>query len=124
VKYKFIDTTTAVAIEAWCELAGITSGSLFRGVAKSGEVLTEPLSTKGVNRAVQRVAKAAGVDPRDYSGHACRIGACQDMLAAGIDIGRVMLAGDWERPEMPTYYGRKLAPDQSGVAELSKLQNR
>jgi hypothetical protein len=77
-----------------------------------------------VNRAVQRVARIAGLDPREVSGHACRIGACQDMLAAGIDIGRVMLAGDWERPEMPAYYGRKLAPDQSGVAELAKLQNR
>lgn len=124
VKYKFIDATTAAAIEAWCELAGITSGPLFRGVAKSGQILKAPLSTRGVNRAVQRVAQAGGLDSRDFSGHACRIGACQDMLAAGIDIGRVMLAGDWERPEMPAYYGRKLAPDRSGVAELSKLQNR
>lgn len=124
VKTKFIDATTASAIEAWCAIAGITAGVLFRGVAKSGQILEAPLSTKGVNRAVQRIAKAAGLDPRDVSGHACRIGACQDMLAAGIDIGRVMLAGDWERPEMPAYYGRKLAPDQSGVAELAKLQNR
>ncbi|WP_139117023.1 hypothetical protein [Candidatus Thiodiazotropha endoloripes] len=56
--------------------------------------------------------------------HACRIGACQGMLAAGIDIGRVMLAGDWERPKMPAYYGRKLARDRSWIAELSKLQKR
>ncbi|MEW7972772.1 MAG: tyrosine-type recombinase/integrase [Candidatus Thiodiazotropha endolucinida] len=124
IKYKYIHETTAVAIEAWCALAGIMEGALFRGVAKSGQVLDEPLSTKGVNRAVQRIANAAGLDPRDVSGHACRIGACQDMLAAGIDIGRVMLAGDWERPEMPAYYGRKLAPDQSGVAELARLQHR
>jgi hypothetical protein len=82
------------------------------------------ISTKGVNRAVQRVAQAAGQDPRGFSGHACRIGACQDLLAAGIDIGRVMLAGDWERPEMPAYYGRKLTQDQSGIAELSVLQQR
>lgn len=99
-------------------------GALFRGVVKSGQIIETPLSTKGVNRAVQRIVKEAGLDPRDFSGHACRIGACQDMLSAGIDIGRVMLAGDWERPEVPVYYGRKLTPDQSGVAELSKLQNR
>jgi hypothetical protein len=85
--------TTAEAIEAWCALAGITCGPLFRGVAKSGQVLEAPLSTKGVDRAVQRIAKAAGLDPRDFSGHACRIGACQGMLAAGID----------KRPEMPAY---------------------
>ncbi|MEW8492465.1 MAG: tyrosine-type recombinase/integrase [Candidatus Thiodiazotropha taylori] len=124
VKYKFIDPTTAAAIKAWCDLAGITSGAIFRGVAKSRAILDEPLSTKGVNRAVQKVAELAGLDPREVSGHACRIGACQDMLAAGIDIGRVRRAGDWERPEMPAYYGRKLAPDRSGVAELAKLQNR
>ncbi|MCG7928930.1 MAG: tyrosine-type recombinase/integrase [Candidatus Thiodiazotropha lotti] len=124
VKTKFVHETTAAAIEAWCALAGITQGAIFRGVAKSGQILEAPISTKGVNRAVQRVAKAAGVDPRGFSGHACRIGACQDLLAAGIDIGRVMLAGDWERPEMPAYYGRKLTPDQSGIAELSVLQQR
>ncbi|MCG7865849.1 MAG: tyrosine-type recombinase/integrase [Candidatus Thiodiazotropha taylori] len=124
IKYKYVHETTAAAIEEWCDHAGITSKSIFRGVAKSGQVLDEPLSTKGVNRAVKRVAKAAGLDSQYYSGHACRIGMCQDMLAAGIDLGRVMLAGDWERPEMPAYYGRKMASDQSGVAELSKLQNR
>ncbi|ODB85613.1 hypothetical protein A3194_12315 [Candidatus Thiodiazotropha endoloripes] len=124
IKYKYVHETTVAAIEAWCAIAGIKDGALFRGVAKNGQVLEDPLSAKGVNRAVQRVAKAAGQDPGDYSGHACRIGACQDMLAAGIDIGRVMLAGDWERPEMPAYYGRKLVPDQSGVAELSRSQER
>ncbi|MEW8441576.1 MAG: hypothetical protein AB2689_25795 [Candidatus Thiodiazotropha taylori] len=56
--------------------------------------------------------------------HACLVGACQDILAAGIDIGRVMLAGDWERPEMPAYYGRKLARDRSWIAELSKVLKR
>ncbi|MCG7867496.1 MAG: hypothetical protein JAY74_14175 [Candidatus Thiodiazotropha taylori] len=45
---------------------------------------------------MQRVAESAGLDPQEVSGHACRIGACQDMLASGIDIGRVALAGDWE----------------------------
>lgn len=93
-------------------------------MAKSGRVFETSLSTKGVNRAVQRIAKAADLDPRDFSGHACRVGACQDMLAVGIGIGRVMLAGDWERPEMPAYYGRKLAPDQKGVVELAIMQHR
>ncbi|MET0026457.1 MAG: tyrosine-type recombinase/integrase [Candidatus Thiodiazotropha sp.] len=124
VKTKFVDETTAQAIQTWCQAAGIEGGALFHGVAKSGQVLGAPISTKGVNRAVQRVAALAGLDPREVSGHACRIGACQDMLAAGIDIGRVMLAGDWERPEMPVYYGRNLTPDQSGVAELAQRQRR
>jgi hypothetical protein len=56
VKTKFVDVTTAAAIEAWRALAGINSEVIFRGVAKSG--LGVPLSTKGVSRAVQR--KEAG----------------------------------------------------------------
>lgn len=43
-------------------------------MAKGGQALEAPIITKGVNRAVQRVAKAAGLDPRGFSGHACRIG--------------------------------------------------
>ncbi len=124
IKYKYIHETTAAAIEAWWAKAGITDGAMFRGIAKNDQVLETPLSTKGVNRAVRRIAKAAGQDPRGFSGHACRIGACQDLLAAGIDMGRVMLAGDWERQEMPAYYGRKMALDLSGIAELSALQLR
>jgi hypothetical protein len=98
---------------------GLRWETLSNGLTNLGE------STRAVrDNALQRVAKAAGLDPRGFSGHACRIGACQDLLAAGIDIGRVMLAGDWERPEMPDYYGRNLTPDQSGVAELSQKQRR
>ncbi|MET0119491.1 MAG: hypothetical protein ABW124_00480, partial [Candidatus Thiodiazotropha sp. 6PLUC9] len=59
VKTKFIHETTAAAIEAWCALASITQGVIFRGVTKSGDVLEAPISTKGVNRAVQRMAQAA-----------------------------------------------------------------
>ena len=88
-------------------------------MAKNGEVLEAPISTKGVNRAVQWVSQATGLDPYGFSGHACRIGACQDMLTAGIDIGRDMLAGDRERSEMPAYYGRKLVPDRSGMDDPS-----
>ncbi|ALP54913.1 hypothetical protein Tel_16790 (plasmid) [Candidatus Tenderia electrophaga] len=124
IKYKFIDETTAHAVYRWCDMAGIDKGTIFRGVASDGTVLDAPLSKQGVNRAVQRVAKAAGLDPRDYSGQSCRIGACQDMAADGIDLGKIMLAGDWERPEMPAYYARKLAPDKGAMADLAKRQNR
>ncbi|MEJ2591592.1 MAG: hypothetical protein P8178_09375, partial [Candidatus Thiodiazotropha sp.] len=53
-----------------------------------------------------------------FSGHACPIGACQYQLAASIDIGWVMLAGDWERPEIPACYGRN---SQYGASATNTL---
>ncbi|ALP54937.1 hypothetical protein Tel_16915 (plasmid) [Candidatus Tenderia electrophaga] len=58
----------------------------------------------------------------DYSSQSCRIGDCQEIVAD--DLGKIMLAGDWERPEMPAIYARKLAPDKGAMAELVKRQNR
>ncbi len=124
LQHKFLSASTVVAVEAWCQRAGISEGYLFRGVAKSGQVLETPLSDAGVSRALQRVAKAAGLDPRGFSGHSCRVGACQDMSIAGMDIHQIMLAGDWDSPDMPAYYARKVAPDKSGMAKLAALQQR
>ena len=124
VQHKYLAPSTLTAVNTWCERAGIHEGYLFRGVSKGGQVLDAPLSDAGVGRALQRVAKAAGLDPRGFSGHSCRVGACQDMSIAGMDIHQIMLAGDWDSPDMPAYYARKVAPDKSGMAKLAEIQNR
>jgi hypothetical protein len=44
-------------------------------------------------------AKAAGLDGSvvaKLSGHSMRVGAAQDMAAAGIDLGAIMHAGGWK----------------------------
>jgi len=120
VKYKFVRPATALAIYDWCEFAGITEGAIFRGI--NGQILDSALSNHGVNRAIQSIAKTAGLDPRNFSGHSCRIGACQDMFANNIDVGKIMLAGDWTSPDMPVMYSRKLAPDKGGMSDLAALQ--
>ncbi len=124
IQYKFVSRTTAVALQTWCQRAGIENGVIFRGVSKAGTVLDSPLSTLGVTRAMQRLARYAGKDPQGFSGHSARIGACQDMAIAGMDIVRIMLAGDWDSPQMPAYYARKIATDKSGMAELARQQGR
>ena len=62
------------AIEAWRKAAGITTGPLFRGVAKGGRVLPDRLCDKQVARTVKKWAKAIGLNPDLFSGHSGRSG--------------------------------------------------
>ncbi|CAK0776708.1 putative integrase family protein [Gammaproteobacteria bacterium] len=91
---------TVVMVKEWLNTAGHTQGAMFRGVNNAGG-LEERLSEKGVNRAFKRFAKRIGADVKGISGHSCRVGAAQDMVAAGLEIGEVMQAGGLEN----TRYG-------------------
>ena len=67
-------TCPKCALEAWLQLAGITSGPIFRPVDRWGHVGTRGLSSLGVARAVKRALTAKDVDTTDYSGHSLRAG--------------------------------------------------
>ena len=52
------------------------------------------------------------------SGHSMRVGAAQDMAAAGIDLGAIMHAGGWKTPEMVMRYIEHMDVQKSGMARL------
>jgi integrase len=54
----------------------------------------------------------------DYSGHSPRVGAAQDMAAAGIGSAAIMDAGGWSSEIMVRRYTKRLAAEQSGMAQL------
>ena len=54
-------------INSWLEAAGITSGPLFRPVAKGGRVLADALSAAAVALIGKRYAEVAGLDPAQPS---------------------------------------------------------
>lgn len=45
-----------------------------------------PLSGEGVSRSFKCIAKHSGLDVTCISGHSTRIGACQDLMSADIDM--------------------------------------
>jgi hypothetical protein len=47
-----------------------------------------------------------------------RLGAAQDMAAAGIDLGAIMHAGGWKTPEMVMRYIKHMDVQKSGMARL------
>jgi integrase/recombinase XerD len=53
-----------------------------------------------------------------YSGHSPRIGAAQDMAAAGVSTAAMLQAGGWSDERMLKRYLRKLGALEGGMAQL------
>ncbi len=61
---------------------------------------------------------------RPHSGHPMRVGAAQDMLAAGLEFDEVMQAGNWKSVAMVARYGERLLARRGGARKLAVLQDR
>src|SRR5215212_9209766 len=72
------------ALEAWLQLAGITSGPIFRPIDRWGHVGSRALSNLGVARAVKRALTGLNLDATDYSGHSLRTGLVTAAAMAGV----------------------------------------
>ncbi|MCE2571814.1 tyrosine-type recombinase/integrase [Motilimonas eburnea] len=53
--------------------------------------------------------------PEPWSGHSARVGACQDLLAAGELVPDVQMAGRWADAGMITYYGRGILQQKNAM---------
>ena len=87
-------------------------------------MLPGPLSGEGVSRSLKRVAQQSGLDIENISGHSTRVGACQDLVSAGIDMPAIMQAGGWKNPERIARYSEELQVKRGGMAQLVVIQRR
>jgi hypothetical protein len=62
------------ALRTWAELAGISSGPVFRPVSTGNKAVGRRLSANAVNFLVQAAIERAGIDPLAYSPHSLRAG--------------------------------------------------
>lgn len=120
---RYLAPATVKHLNAWLTAAGITGGALFRGVTRHG-VVGDRLATGEIPAILRKVAVAAGADPKGLSGHSARVGAAQDMIAAGLDLGGIMQAGDWKTATMPARYSERLIAQRGAAAQLAKIQGR
>ena len=58
------------------------------------------------------------------SGHSTRVGAAQDMIAYGVELPAILQAGRWKSTAMVNRYGERLLAQQSGAAQLARMQSR
>ena len=73
------------------------------------------------------MAREAGLPEtvvKGLSGNSARIGAAQDMIAAGIELQVILDAGRWKSPAMVNRYRERLLARRGGAAQLARLQNR
>ena len=122
---KYLAPDTVAHVDAWLATAKLRSGPLFRPLTKGGRPGRAALGDAEVYRLFREIATAAGLKlTRLPSGHSTRVGATQDMFAAGFDLPEVMQAGSWKTPAMPARYGERLRAQRGAARKLATLQNR
>jgi len=116
----YLGHETLAAVDRWLAASGITSGALFRSMKKGGNVTERALAAGEVSITLKALAKRAkiAVDrAQRVSGHSLRVGMAQDLVAAGLDLPAVMVAGRWKSPTMVATYARKLLAGRGAVAQ-------
>ena len=122
----WVGRDTVRLVRTWLDRAGISDGMLFRSVGKGGRV-GERLHSCQVPRIFKAMAREAGLPEvivGGLSGHSARIGAAQDMIAAGIELPAILHAGRWRSTGMVNRYGERLLAKRSGAAQLARMQGR
>ena len=85
------DTCPVRSLRAWLLKGGITTGPLFRGVNRWGQVQTEALTDQVVALLVKKYAQLAGLDASLFSGHSLRAGLVTSASRiAGVDERLIM----------------------------------
>ena len=122
----WVGRDTVRLVRTWLDRAGIEDGMLFRSVDKGGRI-GERLHPCQVPRILKSMARAAGLPETvvaGFSGHSARVGAAQDMVAAGIELPAILQAGRWKTTAMVNRYGERLLARRSGTAQLARIQGR
>ena len=122
----YLAPDTVRLVRTWLGRSGVADGRLFRSVSKGGR-LGERLHPSQVPRILKAMARVAGLPAsvvEGLSGHSARVGAAQDMIAAGIELPAILQAGRWKSTAMVNRYGERLLARRSGAAQLARLQKR
>ena len=122
---QYLARDTMALVREWLERSGVGSGKLFRSLCRG--VVGNQLDPSQIPRIYKRMAKKAGLPPEvvaGLSGHSTRVGAAQDMIAVGIGMPAVMQAGRWKSTATVNRYGERLLPNNSGAAQLARIQHR
>jgi integrase len=84
------DTCPVRTLQAWLELAGLSSGAVFRSVNRHGRVQAGRLSGLDVARIVKKLAERAGLDATKFAGHSLRAGHATSAAIAGASERSIM----------------------------------
>jgi integrase len=84
------DTCPVRTIQAWLELAAISTGPLLRSINRHGQVQAGRLGGIDVARVLKKLAKRAGLDAAKFAGHSLRAGHATSAAIAGASERSIM----------------------------------
>lgn len=119
-RLAYLSAEALTYLQRWLATANLDTGPIFRGVHGT-QLMPDALHPYSVARILKDLAGNAGLDKTliaKLSGHSMRVGAAQDMAAAGIDLGAIMHAGGWKSPDMVMRYIEHMEVGKSGMARL------
>jgi integrase len=122
----YLSPLTVRLISEWLQASQLKSGPIFsRVVGRNG--VGDPLTAQVVTAVLRKVGQWVGLPREEWeklSGHSCRVGAAQDLLALNIELSSVMQAGRWKDTRTPMRYGEKVLASRGGMARAAKQQGR
>ena len=106
--------------------------SLLRGVpshvaGESSAGVGTVLTAQNVSAVLRKVGQWIGLDKEEWekiSGHSCRVGAAQDLLALNISLASVMQTGRWKDTRMPMRYAERVLATRGGMEQAAKDQGK
>jgi integrase len=84
------ETCPVRTMQAWIEMAALTTGPLFRPVNRHGQVQPRRLSGAAVALVIKRLTQRVGLDPAQYAGHSLRSGHATAAAIAGASERSIM----------------------------------
>tara|TARA_B100000678_G_scaffold291374_1_gene307949 strand:+ start:2913 stop:3833 length:921 start_codon:yes stop_codon:yes gene_type:complete len=105
-RLAYLSPCTQAKLEDWLDASGLVDGPLFQGL-HTGKLSGSALSTSAIRRLVKRCggrARSQISEAEKISGHSMRVGAAQDMMAAGLDHLAIMQAGGWKTIDVLARY--------------------
>mgnify|MGYP000064712206 CR=1 FL=1 len=106
------------AYENWIAVSGLTSGPVFRGIDRWGNVGTDAIASGSVIPWLRQLFHAAGVEaPERYSSHSLRRGFAGWARASGWDLKELMEYVGWKDVKSALRYIEISADDLSARFE-------
>ncbi|MCW2239094.1 tyrosine-type recombinase/integrase [Azospirillum canadense] len=127
----WLSAETMAALAAWRAAIEAAVDPATGRPAGAGTFLFRSLARRGYGARLQPAAVRAVVMRRmgretalttGYGGHSLRVGAAQDLLAAGVNLPGLMQAGRWKTSRMPARYTEELQASRSAVAQVRRAQ--
>jgi len=106
-RLAYVSNRTLKQVDQWLAAAKIEVGPIVRAIGTDGKVRRDALHPYSVTRILKQVATSAGLPPKtvaNLSGHSMRVGAAQDMIAAGLGLLPIMQAGGWRTTNVVARY--------------------